>query len=110
MVFRKPGDRDAIGEQLLAVGDSNGTLHVLSVPKNLVRQAGKEKDTMARFLEREEARVRYFEERRHALADLRENMEREEQMAVDKEAAEKEKPSANQEAVDNAAEAMYQKL
>jgi WD40 repeat protein len=110
MVFRKPGDRDAIGEQLLAVGDSNGTLHVLSVPKNLVRQAGKEKDTMARFLEREEGRVKYFEERRHALADLKEKMEREEQMAVDKEAAEKEKPSADQEAVDNAAEAMYQKL
>jgi len=111
MVFRKPGDRDAIGEQLLAVGDSQGTLHVLGVPKNLVRPAGKEKHTMARFLEREEARVKYFEERRHALAELREKMEKEEQIAVDKDAAEKGKSSEkDQEVADKAAEAMYQKL
>jgi hypothetical protein len=109
MVFREPMKNDN-AEQLLAVGDAHGHLHVLMVPKNLVRMAGKEQDTMKRFLEREEQRVKYFEERRVGLGSLKEQMEKDEQMALDKEAAEKEKGVADMDAIDKTAESAYQKL
>merc|ERR1712039_462404 len=84
MVFRKT--TDSSGEQLLAVGDAHGHLHVLMIPKNLVRQAGKELDNMRKFLDREEQRVKYFQDRRVELAEMRERDDKLQQMGIDKEA------------------------
>merc|ERR1719379_1142897 len=111
MVFLKPSDqKDKNDNQMLAVGDAHGHLHVHYLPKNLVRQAGKELDNMRKFLEREEERVRYFQERRQELAELKENMEKQAQMAADKEEAEKGKAQEDIDKADAAAEEIYQKL
>merc|ERR1712118_582446 len=83
-------------EQKLAVGDEHGHLHVLNMPKNLVKQASREFDAMKKFLEREEARVAYFEKRRVELAELKETLEKQQQMAADK----GDEPAANKEADD----------
>lgn len=109
MVFLRHGDRN--GEQKLAVGDVQGHLHVHSIPKNLVRKVGKEVTAMKTFLEREEARVKYFEERRKVLGELKEAMEKQAQLATgDDELPDKNKVVIDQEKVDAAAEEVYQKL
>lgn len=109
MVFLRQGDIQS--EQKLAVGDVQGHLHVHSMPKNLVRQVGKEFNTMQKFLEREEQRVKYFESRRTELADLKEKLEKQEQMAAGEEDADKGKANtADDDRLDQAAEAVYQKL
>merc|ERR1719230_969804 len=88
MVFLKPDvHNQPMADQMLAVGDALGHMHVHTIPKNLVRQAGKEVENMRKFLDREEERVKYFEGRRKELADLKEQMEKQAQMAADKEAA-----------------------
>merc|ERR1712039_207667 len=63
-------------EQLLAVGDAQGYLHVLTIPKNLVKPVARERENMKRFLEREEARVNYFRGRQEELQVLKETMEK----------------------------------
>mmetsp|Transcript_9541 Transcript_9541/g.21872 ORF Transcript_9541/g.21872 Transcript_9541/m.21872 type:complete len:795 (-) Transcript_9541:101-2485(-) len=109
MCFLRHGDIH--NDQKLAVGDAQGHLHVHSIPKNLVRQAGKEHQTMQKFLEREEQRVKYFDERLVALADLKEQTEKQAQMQADWDAAELEKKAAvDDEKVDAAAEEAYKKL
>mmetsp|Transcript_18899 Transcript_18899/g.43926 ORF Transcript_18899/g.43926 Transcript_18899/m.43926 type:complete len:805 (-) Transcript_18899:117-2531(-) len=109
MSFLRHGDFH--NDQKLAVGDAQGHLHVHSIPKNLVRQAGKEFQTMQKFLEREEQRVKYFEQRLVDLADLKEQMEKQAQMQADREAAEAEKKATvDEEKVDAAAEEAYKKL
>merc|ERR1719379_563960 len=111
MVFLKPSDqKDNQNNQMLAVGDAHGHLHVHYLPKNLVRQAGKELDNMRKFLEREEERVKYFQGRRQELAELKENMEKQAQMAADKEEAEKGKAQEEVDKADAQAEEIYQKL
>merc|ERR1719401_2726796 len=107
MSFLKHGDMEK--DQKLAIGDAQGHLHVHIIPKNLVRQAGKELDNMRKFLEREEARVKYFKERRQALGELKENMEKQAQMAAEKE-DDKGKTEADDEKADAVAEAAYKKL
>merc|ERR1719401_2745575 len=107
MAFLKHGDMEK--DQKLAIGDAQGHLHVHNIPKNLVRQAGKEFDNMRKFLEREEARVKYFKERREALGALKEQMEKKAQMAAEKE-EDKGKLEADDEKADTAAEAEYKKL
>jgi len=99
-------------EQKLAVGDAQGHLHVHIIPKNLVRQAGNEIQTMKQFLDREEQRVLYFEKRTMELQQLKEQMEKAEQMA---EAKEEDKPTQKtsddqQQQMDVLAEHQYQKL
>ena len=49
-------------QQLLAVGDEAGTLHVYEVPRNLIRPAQKEQQLMAAFLEREAEKHAYVRE------------------------------------------------
>ena len=49
--------------QLLAVGDDQGTVHVMEVPRNLRRAAGNEKAFAANFFVREERRVEYVQRR-----------------------------------------------
>jgi len=110
MVFLKHGDLQA--EQKLAIGDVQGHLHVHAIPKNLVRQVGKETNSFQKFLEREEQRVSYFEIRRQELAEEREKFEKQAQMAAGDEAegVDTKKLAADEDKVDKAAEDAYQKL
>lgn len=98
-------------EQKLAIGDEHGHLHVLQMPKNLVKQAGREMDAMKKFLDREEARVEYFGKRRVELEELKETLEKQQQMAADKaDEPEAAKKDADDDKVDAAAEAEYKRL
>jgi hypothetical protein len=109
MVFLKHGDLQA--DQKLAIGDVQGHLHVHSIPKNLVRQVGKEVNSFQKFLEREEQRVAYFEARRQELAEEREKFEKQAQMAQgEEEVQDAKKPAVDDEKVDKHAEDVYQKL
>ena len=54
--------------QLLAVGDDQGTVHVMEVPRNLRRAANNEKQFAANFFAREERRVEYVQRRLEARA------------------------------------------
>jgi len=49
--------------QYLAVGDSNGNLHILDTPRNLWRPLNNEKEVMDSFFEREKLHVDYVRER-----------------------------------------------
>jgi len=110
MVFLKYGDLQA--EQKLAIGDVQGHLHVHAIPKNLVRQVGKETVSFQKFLEREEQRVSYFELRRQELAQEREQFEKNAQMADgQEEAVVTSKPDqGDEDKADKKAEDAYQKL
>jgi len=109
MVFLKHGDLQT--DQKLAIGDVQGHLHVHSIPKNLVRQVGKEVNSFQKFLEREEQRVTYFEARRQELAEEREKFEKQAQMAQgEEEVPDSKKPAVDEEKVDNHSEDTYQKL
>ena len=55
--------------QLLAVGDDQGTVHVMEVPRNLRRAANNEKAFAGNFFAREEKRVEYVQQRSEALAE-----------------------------------------
>lgn len=108
MAFLKHGDLTQ--DQRLAVGDAGGHLHVHTIPKNLVRQAGRELDNMQKFLEREEHRVGYFRDRRQELAELKEKLEKDAQMAADKEAEAAAKTAVDEDKVDDQAELVYRKI
>jgi len=51
------------GQQLVAVGDDQGTVHVLEVPRLLRRAANNEKSFTLNFFEREVKRVEYVQRR-----------------------------------------------
>lgn len=108
MAFLKFGDPTL--EQRLAVGDAGGHLHVHTIPKNLVRQAGREFDNMQKFLEREEQRVAYFRDRRQELAELKETMEKQAQMAIDAAAEMALATKVDEDKLDEQAEVAYRKL
>ena len=57
-------------------GDVDGHLHVLILPKNLIRAGAKEYDVMLGNLERDEQSVIYFEQRRAKLAEIKEELEK----------------------------------
>jgi len=105
MVFSKGAE-----EQMLAAGDAQGHLHVHTIPKNLSKPAPKEVQTMQRFLEREEQRVVYFEQRQQELAELKEQLEKQAQMQADKEEPDKDKMLTDDERFDVAAEEEYLRL
>merc|ERR1719281_2040803 len=102
MVFLQSTDPNV--EQKLAAGDEQGNVHVLSMPKNLVKQAGREFELMKNFLEREEQRVAYFDKRRVELGELKETIEKQQQMAADKGEEQQANKDADDEKVDKAAE------
>jgi WD40 repeat protein len=108
MVFLK--SQEKMKEQLMAVGDVNGQLHVHVLPKNLVREQGKEQDLMQKFLDREVERVSYHQDRRVKLADLKEQMEKQAQIAAEKEEVDPAKAAEAEERADQQAEAIYRKL
>ncbi|CAJ1331370.1 unnamed protein product, partial [Effrenium voratum] len=92
--------------QKLAVGDAQGHLHIQNIPKNLIKPGGREKENMRKFLDREEKRVRYFQERQQELRELKEQMEKA-AMAQDETAKDKTEDLDKEDAI---AEASYQKL
>mmetsp|Transcript_15965 Transcript_15965/g.37684 ORF Transcript_15965/g.37684 Transcript_15965/m.37684 type:complete len:844 (+) Transcript_15965:19-2550(+) len=50
-------------QQLLAVGDEHGTLHIMEMPRNLRRPTGHEENVMRSYYDREERRVQYMQDR-----------------------------------------------
>jgi len=96
--------------QLLAVGDAQGTLHILEIPRNLRRPLPNEQNLIDGLLQRELARVRYmhtrmaFREKELAVKEA----EDEEKRRVEEEAAAK--AAAEEAAAREAAEAEAQAL
>mmetsp|Transcript_8856 Transcript_8856/g.20642 ORF Transcript_8856/g.20642 Transcript_8856/m.20642 type:complete len:899 (+) Transcript_8856:224-2920(+) len=58
-----PSPMKSLTSQLLAVGDSNGNLHIFDMPRNLWRAQPNEKSLMANFIDREVNRVDYVAKR-----------------------------------------------
>lgn len=58
-----PSPQKSLSSQLLAVGDSNGNLHIFDMPRNLWRAQPNEKSLMGNFIEREVNRVEYVAQR-----------------------------------------------
>lgn len=56
------GNASNARQQLLAVGDESGTLHICEMPRNLSRPLQKEENMMSKFLDRELTRMRYVRE------------------------------------------------
>ena len=50
-----------LNPSLLSVGDNNGIIHVLELPYTIYKKLNDEEKTMRKFLEREVAKVEYFE-------------------------------------------------
>lgn len=114
MVFLRHAESEKDkNQQKLAVGDAGGNLHVHIIPNNLVKPAGQDRqeyNNMKRFLDREERRVNYFNDRRQQLEELKAKMDREAQMAADKEKEETTKAVADEDKLDQHAEDIYKKL
>merc|ERR1719215_309710 len=51
-------------QQLLAVGDAKGTLHIIDIPLSLRKASALDTSLMTAHLDREFAKVEYFESRR----------------------------------------------
>ena len=94
----------------LAVGDDNGTLHILELPYTLWKKIGNEEQTMKEFWEREVARVEYFEKRWEIRDEVtiqeKENREKE----IVKKEKEKEKEGEKKEDDDDSLEKEYQRF
>mmetsp|Transcript_38086 Transcript_38086/g.64023 ORF Transcript_38086/g.64023 Transcript_38086/m.64023 type:complete len:812 (-) Transcript_38086:308-2743(-) len=56
-------------QQLLAVGDGQGVVHIMEMPRNLRRAVPNEKETMAKFFDREVQRCDYAKQRQVVQAD-----------------------------------------
>jgi len=82
-------------QQLVAVGDSNGTLFVLDVPRNLRRPLGAEESIVKTYVDREISRVDYCRDRM--------DVERGEAAELAKEQAEREAKEAEEAAKAQAA-------
>eukprot|EP00633_Aureoumbra_lagunensis_P004785 CAMPEP_0197317500 /NCGR_PEP_ID=MMETSP0891-20130614/47301_1 /TAXON_ID=44058 ORGANISM="Aureoumbra lagunensis, Strain CCMP1510" /NCGR_SAMPLE_ID=MMETSP0891 /ASSEMBLY_ACC=CAM_ASM_000534 /LENGTH=968 /DNA_ID=CAMNT_0042807517 /DNA_START=122 /DNA_END=3028 /DNA_ORIENTATION=+ len=71
--FLKPqANTTVIKQQLLAVGDKAGNLHVFDVPRSLWRPTQNEKSAIASFLDGEIDRVKYVQQRTQARRKERE--------------------------------------
>ena len=57
--------------QMLAVGDDQGTVRVMEVPRNLRRAANNELKFATNFFSREEKRVKYVQRRLEVISELR---------------------------------------
>lgn len=95
---------------ILAVGDDNGTLHILELPYTLWKKIGSEEQTMREYWDREVDRVEYFNKRfeiRDQMVALeKENREKE----LAKKEKEKEKEGEKKEDDEETIEKEYQKF
>lgn len=64
-------------QQMFAVGDEQGLLHVLEVPRNLKRPVPNEKSNAKQFFDRELSRVRYYSQRRDKQEEERKQKQQE---------------------------------
>jgi hypothetical protein len=55
--------RESSNQQVLGVGDSGGNLHILGIPRNLMRKLSSEESSMKSFFDREVRRVAYVADR-----------------------------------------------
>ena len=60
MEFMDTAEKANTNQQLLAIGDESGTLHVYEVPRNLIRPVPKEQALMKAFMDREWERIEYL--------------------------------------------------
>ena len=101
-------------QQMLAVGDSVGALHIMELPRNLRRPVSNEKNLMRSFLEREEKRVGFISDELVPLRAARtKELEAAAQAAKDKasaDAADKPKASSKKVSASEKLEDDYQKL
>ncbi|CAD7967085.1 unnamed protein product [Amoebophrya sp. A25] len=74
-------------KNMLAIGDADGHLHVMQLPKNLIRPGAKEKELMRSFLDREETATTYFTGRKSSLAELAEELQKQEDQRLQAESA-----------------------
>jgi len=96
--------------QLLAVGDKQGTLHILEIPRTLRRPVANEQGIVEALLKREESRVGYMETRmkiREKELSIKEAEDEERRQAAEAEAA---KAAAAEAAAREAAEAQAQAM
>lgn len=61
MEFMDSAEKANTNQQLLAIGDEVGTLHVYEMPRNLIRPVPKEKEIMEAFMAREWTRIEYLD-------------------------------------------------
>ena len=85
-------------QQLLAIGDSYGTLHVLEVPWVFRTPVSRELAALNTYVEREQARIAYMGGRREGRAAQRRALEQEEKR-VAQEAADRARPAEDEERV-----------
>ncbi|XP_022533007.2 dynein axonemal intermediate chain 3 isoform X1 [Astyanax mexicanus] len=69
----------SVKQQLLAVSDHLGTLHILEVPRRLLHPSSKEKLNVSMYFEKEVERLIYFEKRQEMRAKEKREMDAEEQ-------------------------------
>lgn len=86
MMFRKNGN--TMVQQILAVGDEQGNLHILDIPRNLRRAVNNEETIMASYFDRELERVKYVLARNEIHNAEAEVKPTEEEKDVDEEATE----------------------
>lgn len=90
-------------QQLLAVSESSGTLHILDIPRNLWRPLSNEKEMMEAFFTRERQHVDYVSKRtavrdgEKAVLDAEGEKEEEEEKKPDVDALAKEEEKAEEE-------------
>ena len=61
MQFMDSAEKANTNQQLLAMGDDAGTLHVFEMPRNLIRPVPKEESIMQGFMAREWERIQYLD-------------------------------------------------
>ena len=61
MEFMDSAEKANTNQQLLAIGDDAGTLHVFELPRNLIRPVPKEEAIMQAFMNREWERLQYMD-------------------------------------------------
>ena len=81
MEFLKPSLNPS-KQQLLAVGDETGNLHIFDLPRSLVRSLPNEKMAMKQFLDRELKRLDYTEMRKEIRDKEAEIMEQAKELAL----------------------------
>jgi hypothetical protein len=94
MKFWRPFPLAGKTEQLLAVGDASGVLHVMSIPRNLRRALPKEKSTMETFLSREMERIGDVQTRAEEIEQAVREAEAAAEAAAEEAAIEEEKKKA----------------
>lgn len=63
MAIKQYSGKGQTNHQFIAAGDDEGTLHILEIPRNLIKPSKNEKAAVKSFFEREARRLQYTKER-----------------------------------------------